>query len=65
VTQNVLTNESIDMMSRPQVAQVALRTIWSGPAFRERFFSLLAGQALPPVTPGDVVADFPQLSWDS
>jgi len=35
VTQYVLTNESIDMMSRPQVAQVALRTIWSGPAFRE------------------------------
>jgi len=35
VTQYVLTNESIDMMSRRQVAQVALRTIWSEPAFRE------------------------------
>jgi len=32
VIQYVLKNESIDMMSGPQVA---LRTIWSGPAFRE------------------------------
>jgi hypothetical protein len=33
VTQYVLTNESIGMMSRPQLAQVALRTIWSGRRF--------------------------------